>query len=97
MVSSKITGMSSEEMRARADLCKRMAISFGPTNSEMMREVADLWHRLAADAEARAANPLRPLGVSLNGSNIRSAARHDQIPAASLDLKGNISFSLECH
>jgi hypothetical protein len=44
-----------------------MAISFGPTNSEMMREVADLWHRLAADAEARAANPLRPLGVSLNG------------------------------
>jgi len=38
-----------------------MAISFGPTNSEMMREAADLWHRLAADAEARAANPLRPL------------------------------------
>jgi hypothetical protein len=54
-------------MRARADLCKRMAISFGPTNSEIMREAADLWHRLAADAEARAANPLRPLGVSLNG------------------------------
>jgi hypothetical protein len=49
--------MSPEEMRARADLCKRMAISFGPTNSEMMREVADLWHRLAADAEARAAKP----------------------------------------
>jgi hypothetical protein len=65
MVSSKTTGMSPEEMRARADLCKRMALSFGPTNSEMMREVADLWHRLAADA--RAANPLRPLGVSLNG------------------------------
>ena len=64
MVSSKTTGMSPEEMRARADLCKRMAISFGPTNSEMMREVADLWHRLAADAEARAANPLRPLGAS---------------------------------
>ena len=54
-------------MRARADLCKRMALSFGPTNSEMMREVADLWHRLAADADTRAANPLRPLGVSLNG------------------------------
>ena len=53
MVSSKTTGMSPEEMRARADLCKRMALSFGPTNSEMMREVADLWHRLAADAEAR--------------------------------------------
>jgi hypothetical protein len=67
MVSSKTTGMSPEEMRARADLCKRMALSFGPTNSEMMREVADLWHRLAADADARAANPLRPLGVSLNG------------------------------
>ena len=65
MVSSKTTGMSPEEMRARADLCKRMAVSFGPTNSEMMREVADLWHRLAADA--RATNPLRPLGVSLNG------------------------------
>jgi hypothetical protein len=61
MVSSKTTGMSPEEMRARADLCKRMALSFGPTNSEMMREVADLWHRLAADADARAANPLRPL------------------------------------
>jgi hypothetical protein len=60
MVSSKTTGMSPEEMRARADLCKRMALSFGPTNSEMMREVADLWHRLAADADARAANPLRP-------------------------------------
>src|SRR4029077_5492530 len=50
-----------------ADLCKRMAISFGPTNSEMMREVADLWQRLPADAGARAATPLRPLGVSLNG------------------------------
>ena len=67
MVSSKTTGMSPEEMRARADLCKRMALSFGATNSEMMREVADLWHRLAADADARTANPLRPLGISLNG------------------------------
>ena len=65
--SSQTTGMSPEEMRARADLCKRVALSFGPSNSEMMREVADLWHRLAADADARAANPLRPLGVSLNG------------------------------
>ena len=67
MVSSKTTGMSPEEMRARADLCKRMALSFCPTNSEVMREVADLWHRLAADADARAANPLMPLGFSLNG------------------------------
>jgi len=53
MVSSKTTGMSPEEMRARADLCKRMALSFGPINSEMMREVADVWHRLAADRRAR--------------------------------------------
>jgi hypothetical protein len=52
--------MSPEEMRARADLCKRMA-SFGRDNSEMMREVADLWKMLADDADARAANPLRPL------------------------------------
>jgi hypothetical protein len=53
--------MSPEEMRARADLCKRMAGSFGRDNSEIMREVADLWKMLADDADARAANPLRPL------------------------------------
>src|ERR1700731_2294179 len=56
--------VSPEEMRAHADTCKRMAVSFGPGNSEMMREVAALWRRLADDAEARAANPLRPLGAS---------------------------------
>jgi hypothetical protein len=67
MVLPKTAGMSPEEMRARADICRRMAISFGPGNSEMMREVAALWRKLAADAEARAANPLRPLGVPLNG------------------------------
>jgi hypothetical protein len=47
-----------------AGTCKRMAVPFGPGNSEMMREVAALWRRLADDAEARAANPLRPLGAS---------------------------------
>ena len=57
--------MSPEEMRARADTCERMAASFGPGNSEMMREVAALWHQLADDAEARPANPLRPLEVRL--------------------------------
>jgi hypothetical protein len=61
---AKGDAMSSEEMRARADACKRMAVSFGPVNSEMMRDVAALWLHLANDAEARAANPLRPLGAS---------------------------------
>jgi hypothetical protein len=56
--------VSPEEMRARADTCKRMAVSFGPVNSEMMRDLAALWLHLAADAEARTANPLRPLGAS---------------------------------
>jgi hypothetical protein len=50
--------MSPEEMRARADACERMAVSFRPVNSDMMRDVAALWLRLADDAEARAANPL---------------------------------------
>ena len=50
--------VSPEEMRARADTRKRMAVSFGPGNSEMMRDVAALWRRLADDAEPRAVNPL---------------------------------------
>jgi hypothetical protein len=33
MVSSKTTGMSPEEIRARADLCKRMAFSFETTTN----------------------------------------------------------------
>ena len=52
--------VSPEEMRTRADTCKRMEVSFGPGNSEMMRDVAALWRRLADGAEAPAANPLRP-------------------------------------
>jgi hypothetical protein len=93
MVSSKTTGMSPEEMRARADLCKRMALSFGPTNSEMMREVADLRHRLAADADARAANPLRPLGVSLNGRRPRGHSGSDECgPQNSIGV-GNLAAS----
>jgi hypothetical protein len=40
-----------------------------------MREVADLWHRLAADADARAANPLRPLGVSESAMRLHKCAR----------------------
>jgi hypothetical protein len=38
-----------------------MAESLGPDNAELrdtMREVAEQWHRLAADAEARRCNPL---------------------------------------
>ena len=46
----------------------RMAVSFGPVNSEMMRDVVALWLHLADDAEARAANPLRPLGALQNTS-----------------------------
>lgn len=42
----------------------------------------------------RRASGRNPLGVSVNGSNMRSAAKHDHLPAASLDLKGNISLSL---
>jgi hypothetical protein len=50
--------MSPEEMRARADACKRLAVSFRPGNSQFMWDLADLWRRLADDAETRAVNPL---------------------------------------
>jgi hypothetical protein len=48
--------MSAEECRANAETCERMAQSLGPENAglrDVMREVADQWHRLAADAEAK--------------------------------------------
>ena len=48
--------MSAEECRAHAETCERMAQSLGPENAglrDVMREVADQWRRLAADAEAR--------------------------------------------
>ena len=48
--------MSAEECRAHAETCERMARSLGPENAglrDVMREVADQWRRLAADAEAK--------------------------------------------
>jgi hypothetical protein len=48
--------MSPEECRAYAEACDRMAESLGPDNAglrDTMREVAEQWRRLAADAEAR--------------------------------------------
>jgi hypothetical protein len=48
--------MSAEECRAHAETCERMAQSLGPENAglpDVMREVADQWRRLAADAEAK--------------------------------------------
>ena len=48
--------MSAEECRAHAETCERMAQSLGPENAGLrdgMREVADQWRRLAADAEAK--------------------------------------------
>ena len=57
-----IMPMSTEECRAHAEACERMAESLGPDNyglREPMREVANQWRRLAKDAEARSAN--RPL------------------------------------
>jgi hypothetical protein len=53
--------MSAEECRAHAETCERMAESLGPDNyglRETMREVAEQWRQLAADAEARRADPL---------------------------------------
>jgi hypothetical protein len=50
-----------EECRAHAEACERMAESLGPDNAglrDTMREVAEQWRRLAADAEARRCNPL---------------------------------------
>ena len=51
--------MSAEECRAHAETCERMAESLGPENAglrDVMREVADQWRRLAADAEAKERN-----------------------------------------
>jgi hypothetical protein len=48
--------ISAEECRAHAETCERMAESLGPENAglrDVMREVADQWRRLAADAEAK--------------------------------------------
>ena len=48
--------MSAEECGAHAETCERMARSLGPENAglrDVMREVADQWRRLAADAEAK--------------------------------------------
>jgi hypothetical protein len=48
--------MSAEECRAHEETCERMAQSLGPENAglrDVMREVADQWRRLAADAEAK--------------------------------------------
>jgi hypothetical protein len=48
--------MSAEECRAHAETCERMAQSLGPENAglrDVMREVADQWRRLAADAETK--------------------------------------------
>jgi hypothetical protein len=53
--------MSVEECRAHAETCERIAESLGPDNAglrDTMREVAAQWRRLAADSEARRANPL---------------------------------------
>ena len=46
--------MSPEECRAHAEACERMAESLGANNAELrdtMRQVAEQWRRLAADAE----------------------------------------------
>jgi hypothetical protein len=56
-----IVAMSPEECRAYAEACERMAESLGSDNAELrdtMREVAEQWRRLAADAEASRCNPL---------------------------------------
>ena len=54
--------LSAEECRDNAARCETMALSLiGPVNAALrktMREVAAQWRKLAADAEARAANPL---------------------------------------
>jgi hypothetical protein len=58
---SPIMPMSVEECRAHAETCERIAESLGPDNAglrDTMREVAAQWRRLAADSEARRANPL---------------------------------------
>ena len=42
--------------RAHAETCGRMAQSLGPENAglrDVMREIADRWRRVAADAEAK--------------------------------------------
>ena len=48
--------MSAEECRTHAETCERMAQSLGPENAglrDVMREVAEQWRRLAADADAK--------------------------------------------
>jgi hypothetical protein len=48
--------MSAEECRANAERCERMAESLGPDNAglrDTMREVAEQWRKLAADAEVK--------------------------------------------
>jgi hypothetical protein len=57
----RIVPVSAEDCRANAERCERMADSLGPDNSglrDTMREVAEQWRQLAADAEARRCNPL---------------------------------------
>jgi hypothetical protein len=53
--------LSAQECRDNAAKCESMADSLGLADAgvaEMVREVAVQWRKLAADADARAADPL---------------------------------------